>query len=122
MNAAWNIVNLGIAAFGYYGVQNAEMTLMSSEIANELSKFNTILLINAGLDILYIGTGAWLWNKGLRDSSSRYTGYGKSVILQGTFLLLFDSILYLTHHQITKDFELLGGQLSFNVTGFNFLF
>lgn len=122
MNAAWNSVNLGIAAFGFYAAQNADTSLLSIEIAKELSKFETILLVNAGLDILYVSVGSWLWKKGLNNSSPRHIGYGKSIVLQGTFLLIFDTVLYLSHHQITKNFELLGGQFSLTPSGFKFMF
>ncbi len=122
MNAAWNAVNLGIATFGYIGVINGYHSQNPAEILSELQNFDRILLINAALDFAYIGTGAWLWNKGIKDSSVRLVGYGKSIVLQGSFLLLFDSILYLIHHQQTKGFQVLGGELTFIGNGFSLAF
>ena len=59
MNAAWNIVNAGIAYFGFKGtLSNSNVT--TSEILNDMTRFDTILLVNAGLDVLYISGGAWL--------------------------------------------------------------
>ncbi len=54
-------------------------------------RFRNILLINAGLDLLYIGSGLWL----LRAAGDRADrrGMGAGILTQGLFLLLFDSIL-----------------------------
>lgn len=122
MNTAWNVINLGIATIGYIGAMNGYNAQSSVEILAELQKFDRILLINAGLDFAYIGTGIWLWKKGIKDESYRLKGYGKSVILQGTFLFLFDTILYLVHHQKTTGLQILGGQLSISGTGVSFTF
>ncbi len=54
-------------------------------------RLRNILLINAGLDLLYIGSGLWL----LRQAGDRADrrGMGAGILVQGLFLLLFDSIL-----------------------------
>ncbi len=122
MNTAWNVINLGIASIGYIGAMNGYNAQSSIEILAELQKFDRILLINAGLDFAYIGTGIWLYKKGIQDDSYRLKGYGKSVMLQGSFLLLFDAILYLIHHQETTGLQLLGGQLSLSTNGLSFTF
>lgn len=122
MNAAWNIVNLGIATFGYLGASNSAMDITASEMIAEMSKFERILLINAGLDLAYIGTGAYLWNRGVKKGSDRLLGYGKSVVLQGAFLLVFDTVLYLIHSPYTSELIRLSDQLSFTGTGFRISF
>jgi len=62
-----------------------------------------VLLINAGLDVAYLGSGFLL-----RYLSTRYDsrsdllkGYGNSLILQGAFLLVFDLSFWqvLNHHR-----------------------
>lgn len=123
MNAAWNVVNLGIAVFGYLSAINTDIgTLSSSELLSELESFDRILLINAALDVAYIGIGAWLWNKGINKNSNRMDGYGKSLILQGSFLLIFDTILYFIHHQETANLTLLNSQISIYANGFSIAF
>ncbi|GAB5409488.1 MAG: hypothetical protein BalsKO_18530 [Balneolaceae bacterium] len=122
MNAAWNVVNLGIASVGYIGAMNGYNLQSEAEILKEMQNFDRILLINAGLDLAYIATGTWLWNRGLRNHSSRLNGYGKSLVLQGSFLLLFDTVLYLIHHQKTTEFLSLNGQISFTGNGFSLAF
>ena len=118
MNTAWNIVNLGIAGFGYHGAATMNSTMGYSEVLDKMQSFDRILLINAGLDLAYIGTGAWLWKRGLDKNSDRQVGYGKSLILQGSFLLLFDSVLYLIHNKHTQNLIQITDQLTFTGNGF----
>jgi len=94
MNAAWNSVNLAIAGFGYYGLQRQSAQMGLAETITEFHNFENILLFNAGLDIGYVALGAWLWERGIRKESTRLKGYGQSIILQGGFLFVFDTILY----------------------------
>ncbi|WP_322815408.1 DUF6992 family protein [Chloroflexus sp.] len=54
-------------------------------------RLRNILLINAGLDLLYIGSGLWLI-RGAGERTDRQ-GMGAGILVQGLFLLLFDSIL-----------------------------
>lgn len=122
MNAAWNTVNLTIATFGFLGALSTDPSISSEQIFAEMNKFDRILLINAGLDLLYIGTGAYLWKRGFNKHSDRLIGYGKSVVLQGGFLLLFDGLLYLIHHQETKKLMIFGSELSLNSSGFTLAF
>jgi len=94
MNAAWNVVNLGIAGFGYYGLKNQSTELSLSETISEFHNFENILLFNAGLDVGYMAIGAYLWERGLRKENNRLVGYGQSMILQGGFLFAFDLTLF----------------------------
>jgi len=98
-NAMWNVVNLGIAAFGYLNAVNYEPSSMTKlEILNEYSSLQSFLLLNAGLDVAYIATGFYLKERSKNSSSSeRLRGYGNSLLLQGGFLLAFDVALYFIH-------------------------
>lgn len=118
MNAAWNIVNLGIAGFGYHGASNLDSNLKYAEALKEMRSFEKIMLINAGLDLVYIGAGAWLWKRGLDKNSDRQVGYGKSLIVQGGFLLVFDTTLYLIHNKHTRKLLEVTDQISFTGNGF----
>ncbi len=118
MNAFWNVVNLGIALFGFFGISNSLIDIDSQNMLNELNIFDLILLINAELDILYILTGSFLLNKGVQKTRSRFIGYGRSIILQGGFLFLFDMILYLIHQAYTKSLYQISETL---ILGFNSL-
>jgi len=122
MSAAWNVVNLGIATFGFAGVENALLDVDPEYMLSEMKKFDRILLINAGLDLLYIGTGSYLLRRGLRDNSSRFIGYGRSIILQGGFLFLFDLALYFTHYPNTKSLFHITERINVTATGFTVYF
>lgn len=83
MNEVWNLVNLGIATFGYLGESNSSLDLNSIAMVRELEKLDRFLLINAGLDLLYVGTGGYLLNRRLVKNRPQMIGYGHSVLLQG---------------------------------------
>ncbi len=95
MNIFWNMVNLGIATAGFYGAKEASNKQYSiSQSISEQRKTEKILLINASLDVAYIAGGWYLNRRGISKSSDRLNGYGNAVILQGAFLLLFDSSMF----------------------------
>ena len=98
-NAMWNVVNLGIAAFGYFNAVNSDPASMTNlEILNDYNSLQSFLLLNAGLDAAYIMTGFYLKERAKNSSSAeRLKGYGNSLLLQGGFLLLFDVTLYFIH-------------------------
>lgn len=95
MNILWNAANLGIATAGYLtNFKNRNHTLSPAESIKAQRQAENLFLINGILDLGYIGTGLYLKNRGDHKSSDQLQGYGSSVILQGAFLLLLDSILY----------------------------
>ena len=106
-NAAWNIVNLGIAAFGYFNAVNSDLASMTNvEIIKDFNSLQNFLLLNAGLDAAYIMTGFYLKERAKNSSSAeRLKGYGNSLLLQGGFLLAFDVALYFIH-QSNADINL----------------
>ncbi len=53
------------------------------------------LFVGVTLDVLAAGLGAFLWERGRRIDSGQLTGWGRSLVLQGALLLLFDSGLLL---------------------------
>ena len=98
-NAMWNVVNLGIAAFGYFNAVNSDPASMTNvEIIKDFNSLQNFLLLNAGLDAAYIMTGFYLKERAKNSSSAeRLRGYGNSLLLQGGFLLAFDVALYFIH-------------------------
>jgi hypothetical protein len=98
-NAMWNVVNLGIAAFGYFNAAGSDPNSMTAtQILNEYNSLQNFLLLNAGLDVAYMVTGLYLKERAKNSSNAeRLRGYGNSLLLQGGFLLAFDVALYLIH-------------------------
>ncbi len=104
MNIFWNIVNLGIATTGFYGEKEAlQKQFNPNQSLAEQRKTKRILLINAGLDLAYIGGGIYLNRRGISKSSDRLHGYGNAVILQGAFLFLFDGTMFAIQNQHQKS-------------------
>ena len=96
MNLIWNVVNLGIAGAGYYFTATGDIPESASELLNDQVSFQKTLLFNAGLDLAYIAGGFYLMEraKNTTNKPERLKGYGKSVILQGSFLFVFDFSSY----------------------------
>lgn len=106
MNAGWNAVNLGLAAAGYYSAVNTDpgaLDLYGSMQAH----YNTqkIFLFNAGLDVGYMAGGLYLMEraKNTTDRPERLRGFGKSIVLQGGFLFVFDLAAYWVQARGNKD-------------------
>ena len=98
MNVYWNLVNLGIAGVGLLGLrkQNPQTETLADAVRQQESIKRT-LAFNAGLDVAYIVGGLYLNNYGNDhpDKGDKFRGYGKAVIAQGGFLLVFDAVNYL---------------------------
>lgn len=75
---AWGAVDGAIAGVGAW-----RRTAKGPTAPRRLRR---ILLLNAGLDVGYLGAGAWL----VRDG--RWRGDGAAVVVQGAFLLVLDSV------------------------------
>jgi len=108
MNAGWNLVNLGIAAAGYWAVSKSDPSLLGiEESLSEYYKFQKLLLFNAGLDLAYVAGGFYMIERSKRPmitNPERLEGFGRSIILQGAFLFAFDLITYLTSAPYSKAF------------------
>jgi hypothetical protein len=107
MNAYWNVVNLGIAGFGFWqATQVAALNFWEVLVAQQ--QIEKVLLFNAALDLGYMAIGLLLIERGRRLEKQRWMGFGKSILLQGAFLLLFDSILYGFQQQLGIELLELG--------------
>jgi len=123
MNVGWNLINLAIAGGALYQYGQADPTTFSlAQSLNEAQSIEQILLLNIGLNVGYMATGGFLWERGLRKSKDRFIGYGQSLIIQGGFLLLFDSTLYLLNQTnnekldtIIETISIQGTQLSVTI-------
>jgi len=98
MNALWNTINLGLGAVGYFTASSVLDVTTLGEVLDNQMNFEKILLVNAGLDVGYIMTGFFLKERALNKSSDRLRGFGNSLLLQGSFLMVFDIMMYAIHH------------------------
>jgi hypothetical protein len=105
MNVMWNAVNLGLAIPGYLRARNAKAVMSLSATLNEQQKTERIFLLNTGLDVAYITAGFLLRSMALNQSSKtdQLNGFGKGLILQGSFLFAFDLTAFALHHRHGKQ-------------------
>jgi hypothetical protein len=97
MNVFWNAVNLSIAGFALYSNLTADYALLSGEELLDMQfKTQRLYLINAAVDVGYVSVGYLLKYLATKypNNELRLRGYGNSVILQGSFLFVFDLIMY----------------------------
>lgn len=104
MNVLWNSVNFTLAAIGLLQNKNEQQELTS--FIERSKGFEKTLMINAGLDIVYMGSGLLLkhWAKNDKSNRDMFEGYGNSLILQGGFLFIFDLTLARILNIQTKRF------------------
>jgi hypothetical protein len=98
MNLYWNAVNLGIAGLGLLGLRKQHPeTETLGEAIRQHERIKRTLLFNAGLDVAYVAGGLYLTERANTqpDKADRLRGYGKTVMIQGAFLLVFDAVNYL---------------------------
>lgn len=116
MNVMWGAINLAIAGLGYMGNANAKFDnpTMASVLKHQNGVEKTYL-INAGLDVLYIGAGLWM-NKAADNQKrpDRFEGWGNSIMLQGGFLLVYDAINYAIHRKHGKNLNGMVDKVSIN--------
>ena len=90
---AWGVIDLLIAIIGAAAMKRRKARLTSDELADstpkESAKLKRILLINTGLDVLYVAGGiALILTLGANDIG--WLGHGWGIIVQGGFLFFFD--------------------------------
>ena len=88
-NAAWNTVNVAIAAGGLRNVSRRGAPGWPGTLV-DLERDRALYLFMAGLDTGTIATGAALWSRGQQLDDPYRIGIGWSLIVQGSFLLAFD--------------------------------
>lgn len=107
MNLLWNTVNASIASYALIsGLTEDFSAYRQNELLAKHEGLEKILLINSGMDVLYIGAGAWMVkrSRSVTKRQALWKGYGRSVMLQGGFLLVFDLILYSIQHSRKMQF------------------
>lgn len=116
MNVMWGGINVAIAGLGYWGAGREKIDNRTlAAVLKHQNKTEKTFLLNAGLDLLYIGGGV-LMNKTSDNQKvpERFKGYGNSIMLQGGFLLLFDVVNYAIHRTHGKQLKGMVEKLTIN--------
>jgi hypothetical protein len=103
MNISWNVVNLCVAVFLYTHHNNVFNRPIS--IINQMDfqrHIEKAISFNLGLDMTFMATGFAMYFYGKTpqvDHPNLWLGFGISVILQGSFLLIQDIVFYRLHNK-----------------------
>lgn len=99
MNWMWNTVNAGLATYSLVKSRQKIDSLGMDHARAMNSKFQSLYLFNAGLDVVYMlgGTGLLIASQNATSRKDQFAGYGKSIIMQGGFLFLFDAAMFVFH-------------------------
>ncbi len=113
-NLLWNAVNLGLALNTLIREWNANPAALDAKQSLEASEqIEKIFFINAALDVAYLATSAFLWQRGEAVGDPRLVGLGQSLLIQGAFLAVFDLTFGILNARLTG--RLLDG-VTVNVT------
>ncbi|MCW3116915.1 MAG: hypothetical protein JWM28_997 [Chitinophagaceae bacterium] len=121
MNLVWGTVNLAIAGSTFLGLRKKKSGLSLSQTIQGQSAIEKTFLINSALDLVYLTTGLYCLEKSRNDADpDKYKGYGKSLLIQGGSLLVFDVIMYIANLQHGKQLYKILNQVQFsgNSVGF----
>jgi hypothetical protein len=100
---AWGAIDAALAWLGRRGARN-KISQGANDGSLQARRFRTILLINAGLDAGYVA-GGWALLRGARGRDER-VGMGLGIIVQGLFLLVYDSVLaWMVGQQVINEFD-----------------
>ena len=95
-NFNWNLFNAGFAGLSHYSVYtNSQKTWSISELNKRKKRLERALAFNVALDFIYIASGLLLKHATNPNDLVNYPAFhggGNSLILQGGFLLVYDSI------------------------------
>ena len=114
-------MNLGIAIPAYLGARKRLKKVYDIPGSFKLQRQQeTLYAVNIGADALYIGSGVFLQEFGNRYSTKvndLMKGIGYSLIMQGGFLMVFDTVMLIVHKRHWKKNERkIWEQLEFNGT------
>lgn len=92
--AGWGFINMLIALFGERGSRQRSAlpeANAAATVARETGNLRRILLLNTGLDVLYM-LGGWRLARTKGHDDERWRGQGWGIVVQGAFLFFFDLI------------------------------
>ena len=112
MNVGWGAINALLACWGILHIQFAAPAgLRLADVVQAQLHHENIFLFNAGLDAAYVMTGFYLVARAAGPDQAhpaRLLGFGRSLWVQGGFLLAFDAVMWsLLHWQGSRWLVLL---------------
>jgi len=103
MMAMWNIFNLSLALISLlFSKPLTSFAVM--EVASLLTQTQLFVAFNWALNLSYILIGLGLRLIGSYRQEPQLRGYGMAIVIQGAFLLAFDTALFWSHYQLLAKF------------------
>ncbi len=103
-NALWNTVNASIAISSLLRMREERLSGNLVAAVNKLHSAEKAFLFNTGLDLAYMATGWYLTeaskNQNEIERRDVFLGAGRSLMLQGGFLFVFDLACFLSIKRI----------------------
>ena len=123
MNASWGVINLGLALPSLLSKEKSSSSIY--DLQRKQTKTEKIFLVNSLLDVIYITSGFYLKEYANHQTDlkkqERFTGFGNSIVIQGTGLMIFDlAMTILNNRNRKKHLDTFLKKASFNFSG-NFL-
>lgn len=119
-NIYWNVVNLGLAGFGYYNELRRDPSYYSlTESIDRQKRIEKTFAFNSGLNVAYVAGGFYLreLSKNTERNADLYNGFGKGLILQGGFLLVFDAAMHYAHSRNSRRLKGIINNMSVSSNG-----
>lgn len=111
MNVGWGAINAALACWGILQLHfRVPAGLGVAEVFRTQLFYENLFLLNAGLDVAYVMTGYYLRAQAsTAQQPERLLGFGRALWVQGGFLLVLDTVMWIVLHW--------QGRLLFNLLG-----
>ncbi|MBD2767512.1 hypothetical protein IC235_06365 [Hymenobacter sp. BT664] len=107
MNVGWGAINAALACWGVLHLHfSAPAGLGLGEVFRAQLFNENLFLLNAGLDVAYVMTGFYLRAQAAwpgQPHQARLHGFGRSLWVQGGFLLVFDAAMWILLHWLGRS-------------------
>jgi hypothetical protein len=123
MNAAWGVMNTFIAAAGLNRARRQlHQPVDDQQAYKRYRNDKRHYLINTCFDVLYVGVGVGFVKYADHPGANRdlFTGFGRSIVVQGVFLLLFDNVMYASQLKANHRWLRVMDEIRFTNTGVGF--
>ena len=101
-NLVWNAVNLGLALNTLIREWNQNPASLDARQSLEASEqIEKIFFINGALDLGYLATSAFLWQRGEATNDPHLVGLGQALLMQAGFLVFFDVTMGILNARLT---------------------
>ena len=123
MNASWGVVNTVLSLSGLHGCRKQAAQKTDAKKAFAAYKHDKkIYLINLGFDAAYTIGGVLLVEHGnnTTDNPELYKGFGKSIAIQGVFLMVFDDLMFAAHQKYNSRWAVILDEMRFTGMGFSY--